>query len=174
MLHFSSKFSLPDRFMLFLLTQFCPRRRRIYSSYVNSFDSALSRLQTWTVEPRPRTSNGGTVTVLPQDPTATSATPISSSQRKRIKSYLKVSFPSLFPSSFWTWNSLLYPFQSGVESTHAILKSPLNRTYSFPSNAYRGIGCSSNLSNRALHAKLPEESSSPIPSSRKRSISSRA
>lgn len=65
-----------------------PPSARIYSSYVNSFDSALNRLQTWTVEPRPRTSNGGTVTVLPQDQAGVS--PITSSQRKRIKSYLKV------------------------------------------------------------------------------------
>ncbi|KAK4702974.1 hypothetical protein P7C70_g3239, partial [Phenoliferia sp. Uapishka_3] len=78
---------------------------KIYSSYVNAFDSALARLQTWTVNDLTRArsnstaSRGGSVTSSPQlgftprigafDPSAPAASTLSTNQKKRIKSYLK-------------------------------------------------------------------------------------
>ncbi|GAA6057360.1 hypothetical protein JCM3770_005725 [Rhodotorula araucariae] len=71
---------------------------KIYSSYINSFDDALARIQTWaktTSRSRSNTASGapvaspalGSSTMF--DATASVASTLSSSQRKRIKSWLK-------------------------------------------------------------------------------------
>ncbi|KAL8283267.1 hypothetical protein RQP46_006045 [Phenoliferia psychrophenolica] len=79
---------------------------KIYSSYVNAFDSALARLQTWTVVPEPPRARSNSSTSSPPlgstskmgsppyDPSTPAASNLSTSQRKRIKSYLKISLES--------------------------------------------------------------------------------
>lgn len=75
--------------------------RRIYSSYVNGFDAALARIQSWAMDStRPSTSSGvspqiGSGSPLAFDPSAAIVTHLSTNKRKRIKSYLKVSFVHL-------------------------------------------------------------------------------
>jgi hypothetical protein len=71
---------------------------RIYSSYVNGFDSSLARIQSWSADSRPSTSNGIASPALGSaghpsmlfDPSASIVSTLSTSQRKRIKSFLKV------------------------------------------------------------------------------------
>ncbi|BGP39457.1 hypothetical protein JCM10449v2_003407 [Rhodotorula kratochvilovae] len=78
---------------------------KIYSSYINSFDDALARIQTWaktTSRSRSNTASGGAPGASPAlgssstmfDATAGFASTLSSSQKKRIKSWLKISLES--------------------------------------------------------------------------------
>ncbi|ORY42449.1 hypothetical protein BCR35DRAFT_41254 [Leucosporidium creatinivorum] len=74
---------------------------KIYSSYVNGFDAALARIQSWAMDStRPTTSSGaspqiGSGSPHAFDPSAAIVTHLSTNKRKRIKSYLKVSFHRL-------------------------------------------------------------------------------
>ncbi|KAG8975237.1 hypothetical protein FRC05_006180 [Tulasnella sp. 425] len=80
---------------------------RMYSTYINNFDNCLSRLKQWTTAPPPSVapiaaapnsstahvvglglSMSGMGAVLPPD-TPTAVSPLSNSQRKRIKEFLK-------------------------------------------------------------------------------------
>lgn len=85
-----------------------------YSSYINNFDNALSRMQTWTAATTPGHSVPGTpaygkvnspgshsiasaavsagmsAAVLPMADTPHSGSPMSTSQKKRVKTFLKV------------------------------------------------------------------------------------
>jgi hypothetical protein len=68
---------------------------RIYSSYVNAFDSALIRLQSWTLDSRPSASSSRSPNLSSSDSkidTSVLLPNLSTSQRKRIKSFLKVCF----------------------------------------------------------------------------------
>lgn len=76
------------------------RRHRIYSSYINGFDDALARIQSW-AKPTPSRSPllpgpispaiGGLASYsYSYDAAAGIQSTLSSSQKKRIKSWLKV------------------------------------------------------------------------------------
>ncbi|BGP15516.1 hypothetical protein JCM10213_006584 [Rhodosporidiobolus nylandii] len=88
------------------------RALKIYSSYINGFDDALARIQTWAKSStRPSTAPGGASAFVTYDASAKIAASLSSSQKKRIKTWLKRSRSHPSHSQISLESYLLLPVQ---------------------------------------------------------------
>lgn len=118
-------------------------RNRIYAPYVTAFDIALARLDTWSVERRTsaasHASNSTASSTPVLDASYAGAPEMSSSQRRRVKEFLRVRSIFLLLQNILLISRCLYRRPEMILDIH---KFHFNRTFFYQSNVSLDIECS--------------------------------